>query len=525
MPRPLNPHDFGYSLGTSQRPKGVDLWSRADKACRVIGPMGSGKTMRFFAPLVRNWAGPVLATSTKPDLVELTLDARQREGRPVAVFDPQNIAPSLPRFRWTPINGAVDTEVAMMRGKAFVAGSRTSNGAAQSSEGAAFYKGQASKILAAFFHAAALDGASLDWVLRWARNFTDPAPLGILNAHPGAGPGWADMLRTATTGDSRTVGNTASTLDAALEPFMHQSVVNALQGNGENLTDFGAFLDAGGTLYLLGKDSEVNSVAPLTTAIAEDLLDFAEAHALASPAGRLDPALLAALDEAPNIAPIPSLRQRVADGRGRGITVVYGLQAWASARARFGEDTAKELAAFTNNVIVLPGDKDPDFLKDMSDLCGQVERERTTKTTSGGDRGGHSRPRTWRSNQSCEETRSRACPRGTPWSSRTTSRRSSPASTACGPGIPGPRSRVTSVTCGQPTKLSGPGSPPRRRTRPRPTQRHGRVVKERLPHDGDPDLLRALPRATCADPGVHRGAEYGGVRGRRRSRPVGHRRP
>lgn len=112
--------------------------------------------------------------------------------------------------------------------------------------------------------------------------------------------------------------------------------------------------------------------------------------ALASPAGRLDPAVLAALDEAPNIAPIPSLRQRVADGRGRGITVVYGLQAWASARARFGEDTAKELAAFTNNVIVLPGDKDPDFLKDMSDLCGQVERERTTKTTSGGDRGGHS---------------------------------------------------------------------------------------------------------------------------------------
>ncbi|MGW6235297.1 hypothetical protein [Streptomyces sp. NPDC055094] len=30
-----------------------------------------------------------------------------------------------------------------------------------------------------------------------------------LRPHPGAGPGWADMLRTATSGDSRTVGNTA----------------------------------------------------------------------------------------------------------------------------------------------------------------------------------------------------------------------------------------------------------------------------------------------------------------------------
>ncbi|GAA1219102.1 type IV secretory system conjugative DNA transfer family protein [Kitasatospora nipponensis] len=390
MRNPLDPYDFGYSLGTSQRPKGIELWSRADKACRVIGPMGSGKTTRFFAPTIRKWAGPVLATSTKPDLVELTLDARRRDGRPVMVFDPQNIAPSLPRFRWTPITGADETEVAMMRGKAFVAGSRAPGAAAQSSEGAAFYKGQASKILAAYFHAAALDGASLDQVLKWARKLTDPAPVGILNAHPGAGPGWADMLRTATSGDSRTVGNTASTLDAALEPLMHQSVIRALQGDGEVPTDFTEFLDAGGTIYLLGKDSEVNSVASLTTAITEDLLDVAEAHALASPAGRLDPALLAALDEAPNIAPIPSLRQRVADGRGRGITVIYGLQGWASARARFGEDTANELAAFTNNVVVFGGAKDPAFLKDMSDLCGQVERERTTKTTSGGDRGSHS---------------------------------------------------------------------------------------------------------------------------------------
>ncbi|GAB2777649.1 type IV secretory system conjugative DNA transfer family protein [Streptomyces daliensis] len=385
-----SPHDFGYFLGTSQRPKGVELWSRADKACRVIGPMGSGKTMRFFAPTIRAWTGPVLATSTKADLVELTLDACRQDDRPVMVFDPQNIASSLPKFRWSPITGASDTETAMMRAKGFVAGSRIPGAAAQSSEGAVFYKGQAAKVLAAFLHAAALDGAGIDQVLKWARKLTDPAPLGILNAHPCAGPGWADMLRTASTGDSRTVGNTASTLDAALEPLMHQSVLDALADGGEDATDFRAFLDAGGTLYMLGKDSEVNSVAPLTTAVTEDLLDIAEAHAIASPTGRLDPPLLAALDEAPNIAPIPSLRQRVADGRGRGITALYGLQGWASARARFGEETAAELASFTNHVVVFGGAKDPAFLKDMSDLCGEVERVRKTKTTTGGHQGGHS---------------------------------------------------------------------------------------------------------------------------------------
>ncbi|MFD5553774.1 type IV secretory system conjugative DNA transfer family protein [Streptomyces sp. NPDC127068] len=387
MRHPLDPHDFGYSLGTSRRPKGVELWSRADKACRVIGPMGSGKTLRFFAPTIRNWAGPVLATSTKPDLVELTLDARKRDGRPVLTFDPQNIAPYLPRYKWLPFAGASSTEVAMTRAKALVAGSRTPGSAGQS-EGASFFRGQAAKVLAALLHAAALDGARLDHLLAWARKMDDPVPLAILESHPGAGPGWADMLRAATTGDSRTVGNTAVTLHAALEPLSHQSVVDALQGNGDEPTDFRNFLDAGGTIYLLGKDSEATSVAPLTTAVTEDLLDIAEAHAITTPAGRLDPPLLAALDEAPNIAPIPSLRQRVADGRGRGITVIYGLQGWASAVARFGPDTAAELASFTNHVVVFGGCKDPDFLRSMSDLCGQVERVRTSRTTSGGDRGG-----------------------------------------------------------------------------------------------------------------------------------------
>lgn len=386
-----DPYDFGYSLGTSRRPAGIPLWSRADKACRVIGPMGAGKTLRLFAPLIRHWAGPVLATSTKPDLVEYTLDARRTDDRPVYVFDPQNIAPSLPRFRWQPIDGAQDTQTAMTRAKALVAGSRTPGATKASSEGSAFYRGQAAKVLAALLHAAALDGARLDHVLRWARKLTDPAPLAILTAHPGAGPGWADMLRTSTTGDSRTVGNTAVTLEAALEPLLHEPVLQALQGRkDEEPTDFRAVLDAGGTVYLLGKDSETNSVAPLTTALTEDLLDLAETHALTSPAVRLDPPLLGALDEAPNIAPIPSLRQRVADGRGRGITIVYGLQGWASARARFGDDVADELAAFTNHVIVFGGAKDPAFLKDMSDLCGQTERLRTTRTTTTGSQGGES---------------------------------------------------------------------------------------------------------------------------------------
>ncbi|MFJ2509876.1 hypothetical protein ACIQJX_26565 [Streptomyces griseoviridis] len=93
-------------------------------------------------------------------------------------------------------------------------------------------------------------------------------------------------------------------------------MINALQVEGEEPTDFGSFLDADGTLYLCGKDSEVNSVAPLTTAMAEDLLERAEARAPAAPAERLDPAFLAALDEAPNYLGVVSARRRSAPAVG-----------------------------------------------------------------------------------------------------------------------------------------------------------------------------------------------------------------
>ncbi|WP_424212697.1 type IV secretory system conjugative DNA transfer family protein [Streptomyces sp. BI20] len=383
----IDPYDYGYELGRAVRPKAGPVWARADQSARVIGPMGSGKTMRVFGPLIRRWPGPVVATSTKPDLVELTLDARRADDRPVVAFDPQGIAPSLPRLRWSPITGAADTRIALARAKALVAGSRTPGSVGASSEGGAFYRGQAAKVLACFLHAAALDRTPLGTVLRWARKLTDPVPVSILATHPGAGPGWAEVLRTATSGDSRTVGNMAATLDAALEPLMHADVVAALEGDGGPPTDLAALLAAGGTIYILGKDSEVDSITPLTTAITEDIFDAAEGCALLSPAGRLDPPLLGALDEVANIAPIPSLRQRVADGRGRGITIVYGLQAWASAVARFGPDTAAELAAFTNIVLVLGGAKDPGWLREISDLCGQVERVRTSRTKGGGQGG------------------------------------------------------------------------------------------------------------------------------------------
>ncbi|MFC9233647.1 type IV secretory system conjugative DNA transfer family protein [Streptomyces decoyicus] len=389
----LDVSEFGYFLGHAVRPA-VDepLYSPYDQSLRVVGPMGCGKTFRFLARVIRKAPGPGLFTSSKPDVYELTAGARRRLG-PVATFDPQGVVPGQEPLRYALIPGAEDTQVAELRARAFVSGASKSGG----DEAASFYRDQAADVLMCLLHAAALDGAGIRQVLKWARRFTDPTPRAILDHHPGAGPQWADKLISATSGDERTVGNTRSTLSRALAPFAHEEVIRSLDVDTDTATDIEGLLNSNGSIYLLGKDSPHSSVSPIVTAIAEDVLDRAEKLAYLKPARRLDPPLLAALDEAANISPLPSLRQRVADGRGRGLCVMYFLQSWASAVARFGKGDAAELAGYTNNLLVFGGGKDPEFLRDVEQLCGKRDVLKTS-TSSG-------RTRQERSTQSTQPDR------------------------------------------------------------------------------------------------------------------------
>ncbi|MFF1792833.1 type IV secretory system conjugative DNA transfer family protein [Kitasatospora sp. NPDC058263] len=387
----LEPDEYGYYLGEPVRPDtGQALYSPYDQALRCIGPMGSGKTFRYLARVARRCPGPALLASTKPDIVELTLGARVKRG-PVVSLDAQGVCPGLEPLRLSPIHGAADTEVASMRAAAFVAGTGASP-AAKSDGGddaSSFYKDQAATVLECLLHAAALDGASLRDVLKWAARFSDPAPRVILDQHPGAGPGWSENLVRATTGDDRKVTNTMSTLARALASFKHAEVVQAVDVSPDRATDIEQLLLARGTVYLLGKDNPYLSIAPLITAMVEDVLDRAEKLANTLEFRRLDPPMLVGLDEVANAAPIPSLRQRVADGRARGLAVQYFVQGWASAEARFGRDVAKELASFTNNTLVFGGNGDAAFLDEMSKRAGQVRVFRTS-TSSGGRGSGSS---------------------------------------------------------------------------------------------------------------------------------------
>ena len=354
------------------------LWPSWEASLRVVGPPGSGKTLRLFARIVRQHPGPVLATSTKVDLFEVSATERERRG-PVMVLDPDGLAPAATPVRWSPVAGCQDSRVAERRAQALVAASGDDSG-----PHADFFRGSAADVLKGYLHAAALTNRTMRDVLRWAAKPTDPTPTRILAEHPTSAVDWAGTIATHTTGAEQTTSGVMRTLARALACFGHSDVMALCCPEPGEEFDVDGFLESSATVYLLGKQPAAGTggVAPLLTAFAEELLDAAERVASRRPRRRLDPPLLALLDEAPSICPIPSLPQRLADGRGRGIVVAYGMQSGAQGRDRWGTNGAAAMDDATTVSVILRGLRGVDDLQDLERLCGQRRIQRHSKSDS-----------------------------------------------------------------------------------------------------------------------------------------------
>ena len=383
----IAPESVAWRLGTSRQPRGVELWVPYDRTTGVIGPQGSGKTLDVLAHAELAAPGGLMQTSTKPDDVLLTVARRSLGDRPIAVCDPFGLVPGQPPLVWDPLSGCVDSTVATKRAKAFAAGTVRGSAMASGNDAVArFYAAEAAKVLQGYFHAAALTGRTLDHVMEWVAD-----PIGhetaeaVLSQHPHAEAHWAGLLRGSLRGSSDTVANTVATVQQAMGLFMHTDVVRrCVPTGGHPATDIADLIRHGGTIYLLGKDDPYTSVSPLLTAIADDVLDTAEWLAASSPYGRLAPPFVVALDELPSIAPIPTLPQRMADGRARGLSIIWAAQTWRQLVTCYGEDTARTITGITNVLVVLGGGKDVRFNHEMSELIGTTEVERRSYSQARG---------------------------------------------------------------------------------------------------------------------------------------------
>lgn len=407
--RALAPREVGYPLGRA-RPGGVALWPSWEASLRLVAPPGEGKTFRALVPILRQHPGPAVATSTKADLYELTAVARRRRG-PVVAFDPDGLVPGAPPARWSPVTGCQRSEVAERRATALVAATAED----ADSQNGAFFRDSARDLLKAYLHAAALEDLDMRVVLEWSRRPEDPTPADLLASSPWAAPGWGDLITLHTTGAAETTSGVMRYVARALACFSHEAVVAACcPPPGEEL-DIGGLIRDNGTLYLMGKASRLGAVAPLLTALADEVFDCAERMAVSMPTRRLDPPLLGLLDEAPSIAPLPSLPDLLADGRGRGIVVVYAMQSFSQAVTRWGAHKAETMGNSTTITAVLGGLTSPSDLADLERLCGQrrVRRQSDHRGTRG--QGGAERSRTisWDNEPVLRADQIRTLPSGT----------------------------------------------------------------------------------------------------------------
>jgi type IV secretory pathway TraG/TraD family ATPase VirD4 len=350
-----------------------------------------GKGLHLVIPWVLDAPGPVVVTSTRPDTLAVTREARRSVG-PVAIFDPQQLAGVPGGLRWSPVRGCEEPRTAMVRARGLAASAGWTRGTVSDGE---FWAGQTEAVLRCLLHAAAVGGRRSVDLYRWALSpATAAEAVALLANHADATPGWADALDAQVHADPRTRDSVWFGVRQALAALADPQVLDALDPAPGEAFDPVAFLRDSGTLYLLATAVGAGACAPLIAAFVEDVTETARAVAARSPRARLDPPLLLALDEIANLTPLPSLPSLMAEGGGTGITSITVLQSLAQARDRWGEHAADAIWDAATVKLVLGGLTKMRDLEDLARLLG--DRDDETVTRSRGAQGERSTSVSWR---------------------------------------------------------------------------------------------------------------------------------
>ena len=334
---------------------------RPEQAALVLGPPRSGKTRGFVIPNVVGASGPVVSTSTKPDVMRSTASIRATGGR-CWLYDPtgQTAAPTgVEPLRWSPVPRAAQWDPAVLAARTMVQVARP-----RSSGDQRHWDDRAEALLAPLLHAAALTGESMRTVAAWVNRRQSAPALGILEA---AGSGLAvDAILSATASEERELSGIWSTASAVLGAYRTEA---ALATTDRPNFDSRAFVGSADTVYICAPGRHQDVVAPLVAELVDEIR--ADRYALeAEPGGGGHPAVVLALDEVANIAPLPGLPAMVSEGGSQGVMTLACLQDLSQAAARWGE-SARGFPTLFGAKLVLPGVADVTTLRAISALVGE----------------------------------------------------------------------------------------------------------------------------------------------------------
>lgn len=338
---------------------GVYLQYRDGLTC--TGPTGAGKTWRVCWKGVTDAVGPVVATSTRGDLLRSTWAQRSEVGR-VEVFDPEGLTAIPNPMRWSILDGCDDPEVAKRRAEALVQAmpmDDTSN--------AGYWNGKAAMLMRGYLYAAAVKNKDLMDLRIWASSRNVKLVRDVLERDL---PDWHAELEQALDSKSDSSDDVVSACARLLEPLASPKLMAAMNVPRSESADLHALMTEGKNTVYVVSEGHSASAAAFTTVLSAELYHVAKTHGLTKPDDKIDPPLRMVLDEMNNVAAIPNMPDLITDSGGRGIQIWALVHSALQNEKRWGRIGGQRLSTDSPARMFLPGLGDESELAALSRLMG-----------------------------------------------------------------------------------------------------------------------------------------------------------
>ncbi|MEU4174730.1 TraM recognition domain-containing protein [Streptomyces sp. NPDC026589] len=369
----IDPKDTGVLLGNLQNSQHEVRMGFEDVAVAIMAPR-SGKTTSLAIPSMLSAPGPVLLTSNKAagDAFTTAYEARTLAGT-VWTMDPQQIAHASREMWWNPLATAKTLDGAGRLAGHFLAAS------VDASAQGDFWSKAGSNILSQLLLAAALDERPITDIMQWLAFPADRTPLDILRDHDFAAV--AAQLKGTVEGPPETRDGIYETARQYAAALLNNEIA-AWVTPQKDVPEFrpADFVTSSDTLFLLSKDGGGGASA-LIAACADSVMRAATAQAERA-GGRLDPPMLAILDEAANVCKISDLPDLYSHLGSRGIIPITILQSYRQGQKVWGDAGMDAMWSASTVKVIGAGIDDPDFADKLSRLIGDHDVETTSTSHS-----------------------------------------------------------------------------------------------------------------------------------------------
>lgn len=343
----------------------------------IMGPR-AGKTSCVCVPQIVETNGPVIATTNKRDIVDLTRGPRSEKGV-VWVHDVQGIIGEEPNWWWNPLSFVRDMERAEALTDIFISSASTA-GAKQD----AYFESDGKRLLSHMFFAATVGKRPITDVFTWAQDPDDKTPRNILfeQGHPAL----AEALGQIQNLTPKQRDGVYGTVRPWVNVLSYDRVIPWIRDTGvvgRAEFDHKAFAQTSDTLFLVSKEG-AGTARAISAALAVAVLTEAEEVAAQQPQGRLSPPMMGVLDEVANVVRWRQLPDVYSHYGSRGIVLSSFFQGWDQGVEAFGEQGMRKLWSAANIRVAGSGLSDDKFLPFLSQLVGDHDvLRRSTSATHG----------------------------------------------------------------------------------------------------------------------------------------------